>query len=157
MVNATATVEEDQIARLCRGLRDRPEALVLRLSRTRDAQAAVGVDVGGQTRAVESDTGDVPPVAYRYRPGKVFAYAAICWFAVIGGTNWTVLQPMLGFALLRWPRYRPRSRPMICFMISLEPPQILLIRWSAQALATRYSDMKPYPPCNWTQASNTLD
>ena len=39
--------------------------------------------------------------------------------------------------------YRPRSRPMSSFMISLEPAQIFVTRASRQARATRYSFMKP--------------
>ena len=39
--------------------------------------------------------------------------------------------------------YRPRSRPISIFMISLEPAQILVTRASRQARATRYSFMKP--------------
>src|SRR5690606_22509019 len=54
-----------------------------------------------------------------------------------------------------WSAQRPRSRPMSSFMISLEPAQIFETRASRQARATRYSFMKPYPPCSCTQWSST--
>jgi hypothetical protein len=49
----------------------------------------------------------------------------------------SVFSPLDG----RCERQRPRSRPMSSFMISFVPAQILLIRASRQARATRYSFM----------------
>src|SRR5690625_7929958 len=50
---------------------------------------------------------------------------------------------------------KPSSRPMRSFMISLQPPQISVMRASLHARATRYSFMNPYPPWSWTQLSST--